>query len=925
MLSRVADNFRVQSRKCGRILVRCCSAEGSDGKLASFMSTSQDDGKNQSNDNEHTTFRASPIVWSSVAGLFLFSKVSSDKDKEKSKLLIDLKKLNHFFEQHDLTDFIDILISKEASIMPHLSSYLLMQGPDAFSPKIHLSSSRETSSKQVNSVSSFDSSSSSDSSTSRAEELHEELLRQQMRYQKEIEKLEKENRELKKSLLHKNITGKNNKHIQRSLIDMYSEILDTVSDFESNFRQHDEGKLAFQLPRVVVIGDQSSGKTSVLEMIVQARIFPRGSGEMMTRSPVQVTLNEGPYHIARLRDDSREYNLNQESDLELLRSEIERRMKNSIKEGQTISNEVISLTVTGPGLQRMVLVDLPGVISTVTSEMATDTKERIKEMCQQYMSNKNAIILCVQDGSLDAERSIVTDLVNSADPKGKRSIFVLTKVDLAESKLTNPDRIRQILEGKLFPMQALGYFAVVTGRGNSSDSINAIKEYEQTFFNTSNLFKDGILSAHQMGTMNLCMAVSQCFWQMVRESVEQQAADFEARRFNLEAEWKNLFPKFREMDREELFEKAKNDILDKVVDLSQIPARQWDDAISKNLWNEISNYVFENIYLPAAQSKNPGYFNTAVDIKLKDWAEKLLCRKSLEIGQETLEQEFNNLMTSSSSSSSYPQDDNDVFDCLRKEVLTEVKKRRRWDAEAENNLKVFQRNVLEDRSMPSKQQWDEAIGFMKTSLQEKKKEGHTTMEKMLGPSFWQKYFLWRSRSEEQSDRRVVKEELEKMFGMGANHGLKLNSDELIAIRKNLEARNVQAENIFIEETWQLLYQQQFLERALLTANDCVKGFFYYQNGIQDDTVDCSEVILFWRINRLLKSISKDIRRLIMSCETQRLEKDIKDILDKIGEDEDNLKKLLKGRRVELAEEIKNTRVILKLLEEFIQEFNKNKA
>ncbi|KAL1789305.1 dynamin-like 120 kDa protein, mitochondrial isoform X4 [Sigmodon hispidus] len=745
------------------------------------------------------------------------------------------------------------------------------------------------------------------------DQLQEELLHTQLKYQRILERLEKENKELRKLVLQKDDKGIHHRKLKKSLIDMYSEVLDVLSDYDASYNTQDH------LPRVVVVGDQSAGKTSVLEMIAQARIFPRGSGEMMTRSPVKVTLSEGPHHVALFKDSSREFDLTKEEDLAALRHEIELRMRKNVKEGCTVSPETISLNVKGPGLQRMVLVDLPGVINTVTSGMAPDTKETIFSISKAYMQNPNAIILCIQDGSVDAERSIVTDLVSQMDPHGRRTIFVLTKVDLAEKNVASPSRIQQIIEGKLFPMKALGYFAVVTGKGNSSESIEAIREYEEEFFQNSKLLKTSMLKAHQVTTRNLSLAVSDCFWKMVRESVEQQADSFKATRFNLETEWKNNYPRLRELDRNELFEKAKNEILDEVISLSQVTPKHWEEILQQSLWERVSTHVIENIYLPAAQTMNSGTFNTTVDIKLKQWTDKQLPNKAVEVAWETLQEEFSRFMTEPKG-----KEHDDIFDKLKEAVKEESIKRHKWNDFAEDSLRVIQHNALEDRSITDKQQWDAAIYFMEEALQARLKDTENAIENMIGPDWKKRWLYWKNRTQEQGVHNETKNELEKMLKCNEEHPAYLASDEITTVRKNLESRGVEVDPSLIKDTWHQVYRRHFLKTALNHCNLCRRGFYYYQRHFIDSELECNDVVLFWRIQRMLAITANTLRQQLTNTEVRRLEKNVKEVLEDFAEDGEKKIKLLTGKRVQLAEDLKKVREIQEKLDAFIEALHQEK-
>lgn len=68
-------------------------------------------------------------------------------------------------------------------------------------------------------------------------------------------------------------------------------------------------------------------------------------------------------------------------------------------------------------------------------------------------------------------------------------------------------------------------------------------------------------------------------------------------------------------------------------------------------------------------------------------------------------------------------------------------------------------------------------------------------------------------------------------------------------------------------------------------------------------MECNDVVLFWRIQQMLKVTANALRQQIMNREARRLDKEIKEVLEDYSQDSEIKQKLLTGRRVTLAEEL----------------------
>ncbi|KAF2201796.1 hypothetical protein GQ43DRAFT_370585 [Delitschia confertaspora ATCC 74209] len=260
------------------------------------------------------------------------------------------------------------------------------------------------------------------------------------------------------------------------------------------------------LPQLVVVGDQSSGKSSVLEGLTNLP-FPRDSG-LCTRFATQITFrraqassisvsiipgqNADETHVEKTRSWSKP-NLNKADGSSFATSfagimtEVHEIMGLGDKENKgnrgTFSEDVLRLEVCGPDQEHFSVVDVPGIFRKTTEGITTKAdRDMVTAMVHRYMENPRSIMLTVIPANVDIATQEILTMAEEVDPEGQRTLGVLTKPDLVDRGAEGP--VMELVEGKRHQL-SLGWCIVRNlGQKQLEDKSTNRDTKEMEFFRT---------------------------------------------------------------------------------------------------------------------------------------------------------------------------------------------------------------------------------------------------------------------------------------------------------------------------------------------------------------------------------------------------------------------------------------------------------
>ncbi|NWI30287.1 MX protein, partial [Sula dactylatra] len=240
------------------------------------------------------------------------------------------------------------------------------------------------------------------------------------------------------------------------------------------------------LPAIAVIGDQSSGKSSVLEAL-SGIALPRGNG-IVTRCPLELKLKRIP---ATQAWNGKIYYHNMSTELQNA-SEVEKaiRQAQDIVAGTrgAISGELISLEIRSPDVPDLTLIDLPGIARVAVGDQPKDIGEQIKMLLKKIIGCKETLNLVVVPCNVDIATTEALKMAQEVDPSGERTLGILTKPDLVDRG--TEESVINIIRNLVIPLKK-GYM-VVKCRGqqdiHNKLSLAAAIQQERKFFETHKHF-----------------------------------------------------------------------------------------------------------------------------------------------------------------------------------------------------------------------------------------------------------------------------------------------------------------------------------------------------------------------------------------------------------------------------------------------------
>jgi GTPase SAR1 family protein len=271
---------------------------------------------------------------------------------------------------------------------------------------------------------------------------------------------------------------------QRALLDLIDKL---------QFAQLDNVKL----PQIVVVGDQSAGKSSVLEALTGTP-FPRDAGAC-TRFATEIRMRRDPkpsltvsiipdknrplIEQARLRAYGRDAG---QMPFESLMREATNQIAPHNIPGRFAARDILVVEKRGPDMPLLTLVDLPGLVKVANRDQSEDDIQTIDALSDQYMKSSRTIILAVVGGNYDYVQATVLKKARKYDPTGSRTIGVLTKPDLTASQGLE-DRFIELVSNQDQEYNfKLGWYVLVNPgplqHGQSWPSPEERRQFEDDFF-----------------------------------------------------------------------------------------------------------------------------------------------------------------------------------------------------------------------------------------------------------------------------------------------------------------------------------------------------------------------------------------------------------------------------------------------------------